>query len=266
MKFMNHHSQPQKIIGFIVGFCLFVATFLGFSNVHAQWGDRPPPPPPPPTGRPNDSHGPSLNTTDLRTTGSVALVGEVWVDNWFRLYVNGKLLIEDSVPITTERSFNAERFHFNVDPPVTLAVEFRDFMQNATGLEYIGTPRQQMGDGGAIAQFRDAHSGRIIAVTDTTWRCLVVQQAPLDDACVHKTNPTVDSSTCAQRLAPMADNWMAPKFDDSNWPFASVHSSMEVGPKGGFRRIDWDRSARFIWGPDLKRDNVVRCRITIPTL
>ena len=78
----------------------------------------------------------------------------MWVDNWFRLFANGAPLLEDSVAYRTERSFNAERFTFNADLPLTLAFEFRDFMQNETGLEYIGTRRQQLGDGGAIAQFR----------------------------------------------------------------------------------------------------------------
>ena len=33
---------------------------------------------------------------------------EVWADNWAAVYANGELVGEDSVPITTERSFNAE--------------------------------------------------------------------------------------------------------------------------------------------------------------
>ena len=89
----------------------------------------------------------------------------MWVDNWFKLYVNGALLIEDSVSIETERSFNAERFEFDSDLPMTLAFEFRDFMENDTGLEYIGTRRQQMGDGGAIAQFHERDSGKLLAAS-----------------------------------------------------------------------------------------------------
>ena len=36
---------------------------------------------------------------------SIAFQAEIWADNWFALYVNGKKVGEDSVPITTEKSF-----------------------------------------------------------------------------------------------------------------------------------------------------------------
>jgi hypothetical protein len=38
---------------------------------------------------------------------SITFQAEVWADNWFALYVNGKKVGEDSVPITTEKSFNS---------------------------------------------------------------------------------------------------------------------------------------------------------------
>ena len=39
---------------------------------------------------------------------ATTFTAQVWADNWFALYVNGELVGEDSVSITTERSFNAE--------------------------------------------------------------------------------------------------------------------------------------------------------------
>lgn len=33
---------------------------------------------------------------------------DVWADNWFAMYIGDRLVAEDSVPIITERSFNAE--------------------------------------------------------------------------------------------------------------------------------------------------------------
>ena len=33
----------------------------------------------------------------------VSFQAEVWADNWFALYVNGKKVGEDSTPITTEK-------------------------------------------------------------------------------------------------------------------------------------------------------------------
>lgn len=204
-----------------------------------------------------------INETVVSSDGSVKLVGEVWVDNWFTLYVGGTKLIEDSVPITTERSFNAERVTFSTNLPTVIAFELRDFMENETGLEYIGTNRQQLGDGGAIAQFRDAGSGDLVAVTDADWRCLVVQHAPAELTCARERNPSVDISACAPTIRSIPKGWTLPIFDDRNWPKATVHSASAVNPKGGYDRVTWDPAARFIWGPDLERDNVVLCRVTI---
>jgi len=232
-------------------------------------GDGPPPPrpgdgPPPRRGdNPPPRPGGNVNESTLTTSGTSAIVGEVWVDNWFRLFVNGTALLEDSTPYKTERSFNAERFEFNADLPLTLAFEFRDFMENETGLEYIGTRRQQMGDGGAIAQFREASSGRLLAVTNGDWRCLTVQAAPAEASCTRERTPDLAKAACAQTRVSVADDWMTPDFDDSAWPKASVHSARDVGPKGGYDRIDWDRSAELIWGADLKKDNILYCRLTV---
>ena len=86
---------------------------------------------------------------------------EVWADNWFALYVNGELVGEDSVPITTERSFNAEVIEFSATYPLTIGIEAKDFKETDSGLEYIGTDRQQMGDGGIIAQITDTVTGEV---------------------------------------------------------------------------------------------------------
>lgn len=244
--------------------CL-VLTFGFVAGPAASFAQKPPPPPrsgnvkPPP--RPGS--GRDVNESTPASSGARAIIGEVWVDNWFKLYVNGRPLLEDSVPYRTERSFNAERFRFKADLPMTLAFEFRDFMENETGLEYIGTRRQQMGDGGAIAQFRDAESGRMLATTGNDWRCLTVQAAPAEASCARERNPDTSKAACAETRVSVPDTWIAPGFDDSTWPRASVHSARAVGPKDGYDHIDWDRSAELIWGPDLKKDNILYCRFTV---
>lgn len=243
-------------------FVLVLGLLLAPTATHAQ---KPPPPrpgdgrPPPPRG----GGGPDIHKSILKTTGAVPVTGEVWVDNWFRLSINGKPLLEDSVPITTERSFNAERFEFRADLPMTIAIELRDFMENQTGLEYIGSGRQQMGDGGAIAQFSETSSGKLLAATDGDWRCLVVQSAPADASCAREKHPDISKPDCAQTSADVPDNWTSPDFDDSSWPKATVHSARDVGPKDGYDRIKWDRSAKLIWGPDLKKNNILYCRTAV---
>ncbi|MEP2706945.1 MAG: PEBP family protein [Roseibium sp.] len=232
-----------------VGVCLTV-----FSSV-ALAQKKPPPP--------KGGKGPAVHESSINSSGANSLIGEVWVDNWFKLYVDGIPLLEDSVSLATERSFNAERFEFNADYPMILAFEFRDFMENETGLEYIGSRKQQMGDGGAIAQFKDKSTGKLLAATGSDWRCVVQQVAPVDKSCARERNPTVNKGACAQTQVSVPENWTTPGFDDSSWPKATIHSARDVRPKDGYDRIDWDKSAKLIWGADLERDNVILCRVKV---
>ena len=191
------------------------------------------------------------------------VTAEIWVDNWFVMYVNGEKVLEDSVPITTERSFNAETITLTTPLPMTVAFMAKDFKENDTGLEYIGSNRQQMGDGGMIAQFRDSMTGKVIAATDRTMRCLVVHRAPVDRSCAKEKNPVAGEGACGFVETEIPANWTAPDFDDSNWPYAVEHSVREVSPKGGYDEIQWDASAKLVWSDDLVLDNTLLCRMKI---
>ncbi len=202
-------------------------------------------------------------TAGVATAEPQTLRADIWADNWFAMYANGRLVIEDSVPITTERSFNAETVTFTANLPMTIAFEVKDFKENDTGLEYIGTDRQQMGDGGMIAQFLEATTGKTVAVTDARMRCLVVQRAPVDRSCAEQSNPVAGEGACGFVETAIPDNWTAADFDDSLWPAATVHSSWEVGPKDGYDTIDWDWDAKLIWSDDLVQDNTLLCRMVL---
>lgn len=194
---------------------------------------------------------------------TATITADIWVDNWFEMSVNGIKVNEDSVPITTERSFNAETVTFTADLPMTIAIRAMDFKQNDTGLEYIGTNRQQMGDGGMIAQFRDAASGNIVGVTSRDMRCLVVHRAPLERSCADESDPVAGQGACAFESTEIPENWTAPDFDDSAWPAAVEHSANAVGPKDGYDKIDWDDAARLIWSENLEQDNTLLCRANV---
>lgn len=209
------------------------------------------------------SNGVVLNERVIEGEGDIKVIGEIWVDNWFSLALNGEPLIEDSVAYNTERSFNAERVTFAANLPMTLAFEVRDFKENDTGLEYVGTDRQQMGDGGMIAQFRDAATGNILGATDKTMRCLVVHRAPLDRACADEKDPVAGQGVCNFSETAPPENWTASDFDDSSWPMAVEHSAAEVSPKDGYDEISWDESAKLVWSEDLVQDNTLLCRMTI---
>jgi hypothetical protein len=194
--------------------------------------------------------------------GESTFVAEVWADNWFSLYVNGKLVGQDSVPITTERSFNSERITFTATYPLTIAMVTKDFKQDDSGLEYIGTDRQQMGDGGFIAQITDTASGRIVASTGRTWKGLVLHRAPLDESCEKSASPATD---CASKIVAEPSGWTSAGFDDATWPPATTYSEEEVGVKEGYNDISWDPSAALIWTASLKLDNTILWRHTVPS-
>ncbi len=187
---------------------------------------------------------------------------DVWADNWFEMRVNGERVAEDSVPITTERSFNAESFSFEAERPFVIGLVAKDFKENDTGLEYIGTRRQQMGDGGVILQIRNA-VGETVLVSSDRWQCQVIHTAPLENSCEYESDPVAGKGPCGFEAADEPGGWDMPSFDASEWAQASVYTAEEVDPKFGYDEVKWHGDARLIWGPDLERDNTVLCRVTV---
>src|SRR5690348_3108411 len=193
------------------------------------------PPPLPPV----DHEVQPANNTSVASPaeGEVQIKAEVWADNWFAFYSANELVKEDSVPITTERSFNAETFIFNASYPLTLNFIAKDYKENDTGLEYIGTDRQQMGDGGLIAQFTYVATGKVIAATNDDWACIVIHEAPLDKACEKESNPVAGQAPCNFTSLEEPADWKDATFDVSSWSAASVYSESEVSPKEGYDQI-----------------------------
>ena len=201
------------------------------------------------------------STTDNSDTKrSHKFTAEVWADNWFSLYVNGQMVAEDSIPITTERSFNAETISFDAAYPLNVAIISKDYIENETGLEYIGLPNQQMGDGGFIAQITDTTTGEVVLVTSSAWRGLVIQTAPLNTQCEKSSDPLAD---CQYEQLDEPTGWQFPDFDASGWMTATEYTPAEVGTKDGYDTIEWDRSAHLIWGDDLKTQNTILWRAPV---
>lgn len=188
---------------------------------------------------------------------------DAWADNWFAAYIDDVLLIEDSVPITTERSFNAETVTFEASYPINMNMILKDYKANDTGLEYIGQSNQQMGDGGFITQITELSSNTVVAVSNEAWVCLVIHQAPLYKTCEDSSSPVAGSPPCEFIALDEPAGWQSAGFDDSAWPAAQVYSANAVSPKDGYTTISWDAAAQLIWGPDLETDNTVLCRVTI---
>ncbi|MFK7804904.1 MAG: hypothetical protein AB8G95_24950 [Anaerolineae bacterium] len=188
---------------------------------------------------------------------------EAWGDNWFAAYLGEELIVEDSVSITTERSFNSETAIFEASYPLQLNFILKDFIENDTGLEYIGANNQQMGDGGFIMQLTDLSSGDVVAVSNSDFACTVIHEAPLDNSCENAADPVAGEGACGFISLGEPDGWQSVDFDDSDWTATTVHSAAAVDPKDGYNNIPWDSSAEFVWGPDLETNNTLLCRVTV---
>jgi len=136
----------------------------------------------------------------------------------------------------------------------------KDYVGSDSGLEYIGTDRQQMGDGGFIAQFTDTTTGDVIATTSSAWKGLALFRAPLNADCASSTDP---DTTCTHEILPEPDGWTLTSFDDTTWVAASEYTAEEVGAKDGYDTVAWSPDAELIWSGDLKVDNTILWRTTV---
>lgn len=203
--------------------------------------------------------GSSCSTEDT-VEGAGQFQVDVWADNWFSLSLGETLVGEDSVPITTERSFNKESFRFDGTYPLVLNFTVKDYKENDTGLEYIGTDKQQLGDGGFIAQVTDTVTGTVIAVTNAAWQCLVIHRAPTNVECEDSATPETD---CLSEITSEPSDWKSADYDFSAWPAALEYSETEVGAKEGYTEVTWDANAKLIWSESLKQDNTLLCKLIV---
>jgi phosphatidylethanolamine-binding protein (PEBP) family uncharacterized protein len=194
------------------------------------------------------------------TAKLISFQAEGWADNWYSLYINGKKVGEDPVPITTTKSFNSTTIKFTASYPFTIGVVAKDYTENSSGLEYIGQPNQQIGDGGFILQIRDLSTGKVIASTNKSWKSLVINKAPSNPSCVTSKNPVIE---CKYSNISIPAAWASTTFNDSKWATAMEFTEAAVGVKEGYFDITWTPSAKLIWSTDLKLDNVILFRSTI---
>ncbi|MCA9421789.1 MAG: hypothetical protein KC592_12275, partial [Nitrospira sp.] len=208
--------------------------------------------------------------------GSDIFTAYIFADNYFELYVNGRLLAVDAVPFTP---FNSSVIRFKATRPFSLAVMGVDWEENlGLGSEQNRGYAYHPGDAGLVAVIKD-ESGQTVAVTDKTWRAQTFYTAPLNDrSCLKVRGPVRDSSACSMESVrdgssfsaahwQVPASWFAPGFDDSDWPHATVFTNDTVGVNNkpaymNFRNV-FDApiaDADFIWSSNLILDNLVLMR------
>jgi hypothetical protein len=211
---------------------------------------------------------------DVEADGEI-VTGYLIADNYFELYVNGKLIGVDAVPFTP---FNSHVVRFRVRRPYTIAVLAQDWEDKlGLGMEMSGGNPWHSGDGGFVARFSDG------TATDSSWKAQSFYIAPLqhpDDVVeygnIHDTShlgrihPLAKLPTCREHCFavhyPVPDGWTRPEFDDAGWPRALEYLDQEVGIAGmpGYWRFpEAFGGARWIWTINLVFDNTVLLRKTV---
>ena len=218
------------------------------------------------------------------------VVGTVYCDNRFTLWVNGEEVASDPIAFTPHQAVRVA-FHWNGVSDLTYAIECEDFASDS-GYEYLGTSRPQLGDGALIAAFDDG-LGTVTAAG--SWRVYTVTFGPTDASLAAGCSAdNLDVCVVEDRGTP--DGWTEPDFDDRGWGPATGYSAAAAGwgrsptwssaegcctltsPVDRSRlgcdpsvaqdeclspRTEFSSSrAEFIWAADLERDNRVLFRYT----
>lgn len=157
----------------------------------------------------------------------------VYADNWFMLYINGKPVAVDSIDFLPH---NVVSVDILPEYPMTIAVLAKDNADPKTGMEY----GDHIGDAGFILKFADG------TVTDATWKAKSYFSGPLNR----------DSKIPKVTSEPLPPNWFNVDFDDSSWANAVEYTEQRVNPKQPYFDADFS-GAKFIWTKDLDLDNTV---------
>ncbi len=168
----------------------------------------------------------------------------VYADNWFILYINGKLRVVDPIDYMPH---NVVSVDILPEYPMTIAIMGRDNADPKTGLEY----GDHIGDAGLILKFSDG------TVTNAKWKAKSFFKGPLNG---DVKNPKVEHT-------PVPANWFAVDFDDTQWAHATEYTEERVNPKESFIRAKESfAGAKFIWSDNLDLDNTVlfRTRVEAP--
>ncbi len=203
------------------------------------------------------------------------VTGYIVADNYFEVYVNGKLVGVDAVPFTP---FNSAIVKFKAKRPYTYALKLVDWEEKlGVGMEKMPDNDWHPGDGGVIARFSDG------TVTDSTWKAQSFYIAPLaspDDVLekrnVHdttklgRTHPLSKKPSCQEKCYavhyPIPETWAAASLDDAGWPRAYEYTDEDVGVTtltAYTRYPEAFEGARWIWTVNLVYDNLVLARKTV---
>lgn len=193
------------------------------------------------------------------------ITGHIFGDNYFELYVNGKLIGVDAVPFTP---FNSHVVRYRVKKPYNIVVKVVDWEENlGLGSESNRGSAFHPGDGGFIASFSDG------TVTDESWLAQSFYTSPIYDLnCLSEDKTARLSESCSTEGTDDGENayavhWALPENWQSlstapDWPATTIFSEETIGVENkasymNFREVFGGDSAQFIWSTNVVLDNEV---------
>ena len=212
----------------------------------------------------------SVPVVEIDKDGEV-VTGYIFADNYFELYVNGKMVAVDPVPFTP---FNSNLVRFKVSKPYDIAVKLVDWEEHSgLGSESNRGKKYHPGDGGFIASF----SGDV--VTSDKWHAQTYYTSPVQDlSCLEEvgsqrlssncsTDGTDDSTQAYSLHWEIPENWET-SADYAEWPGATVFTEETIGVKNkkaymNFREKFGAGGASFIWSSNVVLDNLVLLRYRV---
>lgn len=217
----------------------------------------------------------SLAEVDLSTVPIVeidkdgeVITGYIFADNYFELFINGKLVGVDAVPFTP---FNSNIVKFKVKKPYDIAIKAVDWEENSgLGSERNRGKKYHPGDGGLIASFSDG------TITNSHWKAQTFYTSPIYDlSCVEEVGNeriTKDCNTSGSNeyVETYSLHWDIPLSWESNeeylsWPKSVQYTEDEIGVDNkkaymNFQEQFSGSGASFIWSGNLVLDNLVLFR------
>lgn len=213
----------------------------------------------------------SVPISEIDADGEI-ITGYLFADNYFELYINGKLIAVDPVPFTP---FNSNIVKFKVKTPYTIAVKLIDWEENlGIGSEKNRGKDYHPGDGGFIASFSDG------TITNDQWKAQTFYTAPISDlSCLSEIGEKRLSSNCSidavnDGTAFYGIHWKIPEnsfeatFNDSQWPDATTYTEEEIGVDNKKSYMNFiekfsGAGAEFIWSTNVVLDNEVIVRYQV---
>ena len=196
------------------------------------------------------------------------ITGYIFADNYFELFINGKLVGVDAVPFTP---FNSNIVKFKVKKPYDIAIKAVDWEENSgLGSERNRGKKYHPGDGGLIASFSDG------TITNSDWKAQTFYTSPIYDlSCVKEVGNeriTKDCSTSGSNeyVETYSLHWDIPLSWESNeeylsWPKSVQYTEDEIGVDNkkaymNFQEQFSGSGASFIWSSNVVLDNLVLFR------